>query len=381
MLECSQLIKGNGKLPKRMQPLGRGGTATLTINGELSIDRLRSVFSGLKQVTDIYKKGCKRIVFVCDGAFKPVDALTYIILECILYTLKFRYGYDVIFKGGKFEPKAKTPGIKDSLVRCFKGEESDWKELEKRYSKQHTGNHFRRIVDANEPEQISVLLSELKTFFKPFQMNDEFGEKMASVVAELVDNACEHTFTDCLADIYVSEPVYQKKGSKDFFYAISIVVLNFSEKCLGSDLKNKIINEEYVDSERYECVHKAYLNHQTFISKKPDYNEDDFFNITTFQHRISGRKNESKTGGKGLTELIKSLEDRAEAHSCYVISGKQGLWFEPGFLEYNEENWIGFNRENDYFNMAPDEEILNRVGIELPGTGYNFNLIVKKEEA
>ena len=82
-----------------------------------------------------------------------------------------------------------------------------------------------------------------------------------------------------------------------------------------------------------------------------------FFNLASFQDRISGRKSETKTGGRGLTDLIKSLEDRAEAHCCYVLSGNKGLWFEPQYLKYNQGDWIGFNDDNDFITSVPNKKI------------------------
>ncbi len=380
MFECSIVIENNGKKLKRLIPLERGGTVRIYFSGDFDGTELAKVFSKLKSVISTYGKGCRTILFICKDAFEPSDEFTYIMLECVLYTLKYKYGYEVKLYISKKKENVNAPGLSQSLLPYFYPGGQKEEELKKRYYKDYTSNHFRRVIGANDASQVSILLGDLKTFFKVFNMKKDYGEEIAKVVTELVDNACEHTGSDCLADVFVSSPKYRKRGEEDgSYYAISVVVLNFSNKLLCTDIQNKIKNREYSDSKRYEKVYDAYKNHQEFFDKRGKYNEDDFFNIASFQHSISGRKYESETGGKGLTQLIKSLEDKAEDHTCYVLSGHQGIHFEPGFLEYNTENWIGFNEEKDFLNCRPNQDIILRSSVNFLGTGYNFTLIVKEE--
>ena len=107
--------------------------------------------------------------------------------------------------------------------------------------------------------------------------------------------------------------------------------------------------------------------------------EDDFYNISAFQHKISGRKQlTSGTGGTGLTKLIKALQEISEAYRCYVISGTRALNFHHEFLEYNKDGWIGFNNDNNYFESIPQEGIATECFINMPGTAYNLNFIFKE---
>ena len=114
-------------------------------------------------------------------------------------------------------------------------------------------------------------------------IQDGFGDEISKVISELADNACEHTKTDCLVDVFVSAPTYRKReGGQENFYAIGIVVLNFSNKLLHEDIKKKIRDKDYSQSNRYNEVYRAYEVHKNFFSEKKEYNEEDFFNIAVF---------------------------------------------------------------------------------------------------
>lgn len=383
MLECSNIIEKTlwKKRGKQVPRLNRDGSVVVKFPGNLDGEKMVGLLEKLNFITRVYKKGCRQIVFVANGIFKPKDGFVYIMLECILYTLKFKYGYKVNLVLDGIEDTAYTPGLKESLLLEYRYKEELQDKIEKHHNHIHTRHHFRRVVPANDISKVSLLLGELKIFFKSFMLQAGFGDEISKVISELADNACEHTKTDCLVDVFVSKPTYRKlEGSDQDFYAIGIVVLNFSDKLLHEDIKKKIQNQDYPESDRYNEVHKAYENHGKFLKQKNAYNEEDFFNIAAFQDEISGRGSEAESGGTGLTGLIKSLEDKAEAHSCYVLSGKQGVWFENEFLEYNDNGWIGFNEENDFFQSPPAEEALVRADINFLGTAYNFTLIAKKEE-
>lgn len=48
-------------------------------------------------------------------------------------------------------------------------------------------------------------------------------------------------------------------------------------------------------------------------------------------------------------------------------------------LEYNEDRWLGFNKQKDFINKRPDELVILRSNAYLRGTAYNFTLIYRKE--
>ena len=154
-------------------------------------------------------------------------------------------------------------------------------------------------------------------------------------------------------------------------------MLNFSDKCLGDEIKEKIKNHYYKDSKRYDSVENAYVFHKTRFKKA--YTEEDFFNITAFQEKISGRVNETKSGGTGLAELIKNLQEYAYEDYCYIMTGDKGLFFKKELLNYDENNWVGFNEDRNYLTNIPCKDALVRSHTYLPGTGYNFMFVFKEE--
>ena len=380
MFECSSLFQIKYSRKKRYPKLERSGIVVIDFSGMLASKQISLLLTDIHFIITVYKKACKRIVFRCNGVFTPKDMFVYVLFETIVYTLKVKYGYDVDYILDEAKSTVFTPGLVDSQLVHFFNYQFDIELMEKTYNKIHTGNHFRRIIHSGDIGGASIILSELKVFFSTFEFDHEYGLQLARVASELVDNASEHAVSDCLIDLYVSDPTYKKTGCDDFFYAISMVVLDFSEKKLHSDIRRKIETGDYKGAKRYNIVREALENHRPFF-KKDKYEEEDFYNIASFQDRISGRSSETETGGTGLTELIKCIEDKAEAHQCYVLSGNKGLWFEPEYLKYNENNWIGFNVENDFLKSIPDFKILVRSDVVFTGTGYNFVLVVKKENS
>ena len=88
------------------------------------------------------------------------------------------------------------------------------------------------------------------------------------------------------------------------------------------------------------------------------------------------------TGGTGLTKLILSLAERSDAYRCYVVSGNRAINFYKELLEYDNERWIGFNKEKDYVSNIPGknnngEEVVSETLMFMPGTGYNLNFVME----
>lgn len=70
----------------------------------------------------------------------------------------------------------------------------------------------------------------------------------------------------------------------------------------------------------------------------------------------------------------------ADSHHCYVVSGNRKLILDKDFLEYTKDDWIGFNKNNNYLEEAPEASLLINNDIYLPGTAYNLNLVLLKGE-
>lgn len=309
-----------------------------------------------------------------------IDKLVYVLFECICDCLIKQWGHDVYVQF-KNKDTIWTAGVCSSPLLLLKtGERKHLLKYEQKFRNDIYRNHYRRIVKGDEQKDsilLSKLMSEVDIFLKTFSVKEECREEISEVIVELIGNAGEHTGTDCLIDLDIS-PGYRKKGDTSDYYGINLVIINFSDKLLGDGLREKILCNEQCLDDRHQKVKKAYDLHEKAFSKR--YTEEDFFHIASFQNRISEREKNRYTGGTGLTKLIKSLEQRSESHRCYVISGNRGLIFFKKYLEYNSDNWIGFNDEKDFLNNIPELRNVEPTQIFMPGTAYNLNFVMKGEK-
>ena len=305
------------------------------------------------------------------------DKLTYIMFECLCDYLIENCNYKVSVS---FDPKTMihTAGIHSSpLWLLTTGQGKHIIKFKDHFNFEIYKNHYRRVLTKNDFDQPTLLckiMDDVATFQKPYNIDAVCREKIAEVIVELIGNAGEHGEANCLVDFDIA-PSYSREGTDAEFLGLNLAVINFSSQVFSSALERKIKLTD-IDIERYKAVRIAYRNHSEFFNEK--YTETDFFNLTAFQHKISGREN-SITGGTGLTRLIESLETMTEAHMCYMHSGQRVVIFEPEYLRYNDDGWIGFNKNNDYFSTAPNKELFYGECYTLPGTAFNLNFVIKKE--
>lgn len=350
----------------------------------------REIYQLIGKVNFLIKKwGNAKIPITIDlGNANFIDKLTFVILESICYSLIVEYSIPVqIYMNVK--GNIATYESRFSPMKLLNGTNID--EI-KKYKIEFDNNiyltHYRKVVDGVGKESTNYLgdvQQEIDSFLKNLEIKEALRNEIALVVTELVGNSCEHAETDCLVDIDVTPDTNTE--SAQVYYGINIVVINFSLKLLGDDIKKNILDKKKAElSERYQKVIDAYELHSCYFDQHRYY-EEDFRNITAFQTRISGRDNCFKTGGTGLTKLIEALETESEAYRCYVISGKRCINFYKDMLRYNKNGWIGFNQQNDYLNYIPYIEDDNKnegarsvVGddlIYMPGTAYNLNFVMK----
>lgn len=310
------------------------------------------------------------------GKIQFEDKLTYIFLEIICYTLIVNYGYKVKVSFN-CEHNISIEGIASSpLLLLNDFSKNNMQKFVKKFSDDYFNRHYRRVVNkSEESDALSKRMDEIAYFLKVLGVENKSIDDISEVIIELVGNAWEHAETDCLIDLDVTSP-YRKKKSDSLFLGINISIINFSERLLGERLRNRILNSKEDECmDKYLAVKKAYDIHKKSFDL--NYTEEDFFNIASFQHRISGDQKKKSTGGTGLTKLISSLEKRSDAHRCYMISGKRALWFFHEYLEYDENGWIGFNEENNFLNEIPTHDIIGSNYIDLPGTAYNLNFVME----
>ncbi|MCH5250575.1 MAG: hypothetical protein J1E98_11605 [Lachnospiraceae bacterium] len=350
-------------------------------SNEFSGDTVLKIINFVNSLHKTYKNVKIPIEFRFNNIYIK-DKLSYVFFECICYLLMKHYQH-MVFIYWKPQKNILTDGIFSSPLKLLDGtnHKSALKYPDKFESDLYR-NHFRKIIsgDKKDTNYLGELFQALDSFLKYFSIVKEYRDQIAEVIAELVGNACEHAYTDCLLDIDITNDHLKKIESvvqDGVYYGINITVVNFSDTLLGTNVKKKLY-ENNLTSERYLSLGKAYQYHKSQFSEQ--YTEDDFFNISAFQDKISGRSRYSESGGTGLTKLIRSLQEKSDVDSCYVVSGNRSVIFYKEKLEYNEQNWLGFNEKKDFLNAIPDSDINLPCHAYVPGTAYNLNFVMKRED-
>ncbi|MBO5239149.1 MAG: hypothetical protein J6B50_10320 [Lachnospiraceae bacterium] len=367
-------------------------TVSVKLTASAVIFRDRSgVFSGetidkiIAFVNSVHKKykGIKVPIVFQFGEVLITDKLSYVIFECICYYLINTYHHRV-YVFWKPEDDILTQGVFSSPLLLLNSMDNEKAKMyPSRFMMDIYGNHFRRLIrgeNSSDNNYLGNLFKELDSFLKVFDIVEEYRDQVSEVIAELVGNACEHGDSDCLLDIDItSDHIKEEREIRQEgqFYGINIAVLNFSDNLLGDGIKNKL-NTNRIDTDRYDLVKRALYYHKKFFCK--NYTEEDFYNITALQDKISGRLEYEESGGTGLTKLIKTLQDKADTDTCYMISGRRSVFFIRKLIEYDRDNWLGFNKDRNYLTDIPDEQIVTNCLIYFPGTAYNLNFVMKREE-
>ncbi len=311
------------------------------------------------------------------------DKLSYILFECICYHLIKEYHHKVVIY---MHPNysINTHGINSSsLIYLNDASGKNTDKYISHFEMEIYHNHFRRIIKGSEKEKTNYLgnLSQaIDTFLKYFSIAEDYRDDVTEVIIELVGNACEHGQTDCLLDIDIADD-YSKSveniPQQGIFYGINIAIVNFSDILLGDGVKDKFETNN-LNEDRYIKLKEAYNYHKNVFTKK--YSDVDFYNLSSLQDKISGRPYYSLSGGTGLTKLIHSLQEKSDMNACYVISGNRCVRFIRDILDYDDDKWLGFNKERDFFNSMPDMRTLGECYIYFPGTAYNLNFVMKRED-
>lgn len=348
----------------------------------IKFENLKELIYTVNQIQSVYKN--IKIPITLDlKNVKMADKLTMIMIEAIC-----NYVISECKRPLKVELNDKTDAItcsmNSSILWILQDEDREHIEkFQRKYERDLWKNHYRRIIsgeDSSSSSIVSDVASEVDSFLKPFSISEDAAIEVGELVSELLSNVKEHTDSSCIIDIDITPSKYTKIGemNDNRYYGINIAVVNFSELLLNSGLKSLFLtkNPDELDG-RYKKVMQAYKYHKRFFDN--DYTEEDFFNFVAFQNKISGREIIESTGGTGLTQIIKSLEKRADNHLCYVVSGDRRIGLLPEYLKYND-GWIGFNEENDFFTNIPSSDVYNITNFYMPGTAFNINLVMKKEK-
>lgn len=343
-------------------------------------------------LNSVKNKPIKLPVLLDIGKVTVADKLSYIVLECLVYEM-LKLGYSITVKLIP-DSTIDTKGIKNSplmfLNELFINFSTDKNDREAKFIKDfnyisRNTVKYRRLISPDSNSYLSKLTSDLILFLRnQFEFSDSYRRieyddvmviKLANTIGELVGNAIEHGEGDCLLDIDITHNFTHSKKLGRTFGAVNIAVLNFSSTNFGDKVKNKILNTELSKSERYQKIKVAYDTHQSYFNDK--YNEKHFWNLASIQDKISGRPDNYNNGGKGMTDLIKSIQNFTHEDYCYMMSGKEILNFKKELLKQDSEGFIGFNK-NSFLHSIPEMTSLGISKVYLPGVAYNLNFILEE---
>ena len=364
--------KGNYKLTHL-----QGKNLFYNSNAEtFNFNELKKLINFFAEAENKYRNANIRYVIQYNKDIIFDDKLSIVLLECLFYHLIINMHRNIKLNAN----------IKKSITSELFGYSCIWKmsnveEFVKNFKFDIYEGHFRRLACVeslkSNPQELSVIMGDIQSFLTNCGIEKSKSCMISEISSELMDNALEHSESDCLIDIDVTKNPYIKDGNLNkLYFGVNIVVVDFSNKILGEDIglllsNSEIKGEQYTKLENFNTLHKSFFNE--------DYKQEQFYMLSSFQNKITGRSEKSLTGGKGLTKLIEGLQKSAEAYNCYVVSNGTIINFIKEFIKQDEEKWVGFNINND-FKFPPDKISINKSPLNIFGTAYNLNFVFEKGE-
>lgn len=310
------------------------------------------------------------------------DKITYIMLDMLIYDLYKTTNFTLYMEIDVDCTRVMHNGFQGTAL--FKSTVRNNGVLSKKYfieeyekSVQIEPNIYKRYYKRDQCEteiQLpSIIATDMYTILSQHYDDDDWIDDIGEVVAELIDNTLAHTNSDCFLDVDICD-VHDKD---DYSYKVlTIAVINFSHDRIFDKIKENIKEEKYLKSDDlYSKVYSAYEKHKTFLSDS--YTEDDFFHVTAFQRGVTSRNIASGDSGTGLTTLIRNITGKTVETFSYALSGENIIFFNEDYLDVLEHGFIGFNKERDYINYPPAEEVINKSSVYIPGTIFQLSLVRK----
>lgn len=228
----------------------------------------------------------------------------------------------------------------------------------------------------NEITISSSIMVEITNFLKQHFDDEIYLSAVPEVISELVDNVRNHTNSECIIDINITEAT--RRNSDEKFKCINIGLISFSENRLFDSLAENIKMKKYsIDDPVYERIYRAYENHEKYFDE--DYNEEQFFFISTFQRGVSTRDVGSEVGGTGLTTLVEQIHGKSDDNYSYMMSGKHCFFFNEEYLKIDCNGNIGFNDTGDFVNDMPEKDLFVKSYIDFPGTLYHLTFLQRRK--
>ena len=299
------------------------------------------------------------------------------LMETIIYFVINEWNFKITYR---FSIKENVLGyqiFKKSILFKYNNRKIVVEDYNFEYNKEITieGDHFRKLCKNTEENRkgkfISITMDEIDIFLKCFELDNEYRNELAEVIVEIIDNALKHSEGDCILNLNLVKNDYHK------YKYVDVAVVVIDDIFIGKEIIeyiNKKDKSEY--SEKNEIVLKAYENHKKSFNEK--YNMNSFAMVSAFQKYVTTRKMSMNTGGTGLTTLINALIEKSTYNFCYAISGNTNLIFKKEFLNLNEEGLIGFNEENNYIEIIPNENVVSINKYDMNVNIYNLQFILKE---
>ena len=227
-------------------------------NYKLSLFNLETLKEIISILERLRRKGIRKpVFFFANNILVFADDLTVSMTEYVIYYYYARYGInayitygekngsdiklgiseeDKMIRNGFYYGEAGRGFFKDSFLAMRDSLDVAITE-DVFFARYETSHRFKKIVGEG-PWDSSIAISECSNFLSKAKVNQSAIDAVADVIGELAPNAIEHGKTNCMIDV-----CYERSSSKEGkdYTSISLVVYDFSEKLLWSDLYNKIL--------------------------------------------------------------------------------------------------------------------------------------------
>lgn len=335
------------------------------------------IMEHFKWLIDLKIKRKVKILINCDVIG---DDASLIILETLIYYMIKNYDTNVEYT---FNVRRNSIGYelyKLSNLYEFDNKKIDKIKFLKNFENKFILNmhHFKKIcfntLENREGEYLSNLYTDICEFLKNNLIKKDYYEMVGETISEILSNVMSHSDADSILEIKTGKGYRFGKECK----FLNITIISYTKVRFGEKLKDYLKNPEGYN-ESNKIVDIAY-NIQKEKFNNNDYTLDNFVMISSFQRKVTTRKDSFGTGGTGLTTLIDTLLNSTLDDYCYILNGNSTLYFRKPYLRLNADGSIGFNDSNDYINEIPSDKIFNNSKNCFNGTVHHFSLILEGED-
>ena len=340
----------------------------------------KSLFLVIEHFKWLINLNLKRKVKILINSEIVGDDATLIIFETIIYYMLKEYNFDIEYY---FNVRKNVIGYelyKLSNLYKFDNKKINKQEFIKNFENNFEINmtHFKKIcinsLENKSNEFLSNLYTDVCDFLKYNSIKKEYYEMVGEAISEILSNVMEHSDADSILEIKIGKGY--KFGKECKF--LNVTIVSYTKVKFGEKLKEYLFENDNGYNTSNKIVKDAYNIQKSKFNN--NYTIDNFVMVSSFQKKVTTRKDSNGTGGTGLTVLIDTLLNSTLDDYCYILNGNSVLFFKKPYLQLNEDGTIGFNEKNDYIHEIPDEKIFKNSENCFNGTIHNLSLILEGEE-